>query len=827
MKELKILILIKADVPAERAKNAGMTMLSTEAVQGVYYWPAPGTFPGEPTGAAELAHPNTTEIVDGVRQVKDMLTPVKEAAERHGLRFGLYYASEGSNRIVDSRINNSSGFFMNVEDLVKRYDPDYLFFDGNPENKGNTDAMWSAVRAYNDCALIQANDQKEVSDNDLTILEGEYIGTMPYTYGGSWETNMLQQNKYTVEEVWSHPFIKEVDGWSIYASGHMRDDWRIWAEFIVNNIGHGFVPNYDQMIVSNRGVNWNGKDYNCGSPDVYYYYPLNAQRFIELRDNVNNWMANGDKPDLRESLFGTMPYYFDTYEKKAGYHENTENEPFLTAKYGEGPEWGYSVGRDQYVYMHMIQNTIGKDRAKKGFTGQEEIYAGPFDYAVEKVEWLNEGIELSYTTTQNNGKTYITINTSKVKTDPIDTVIKITTADPSREFQLTSVKLFSSQKKSDELQLRAEAYLKTFTNVFADADLTYTSDNAAVASVDQNGLVKAAAPGKTTIRVSAEYEGVTKTDDYAVQVKADGSISPDLELVGVVLRTDGKETFGTFSDERSLPITLEGRTQKGGGIDILNADEVKWRYGICSGLLDGEPDTADGYWHAREVEGLGIIEIIDNQVVFTGPVLEEQNIAIWADVTIDGTTYTTNMNYLYIFPETVLSEGIVPEVTSGNNAADLTDGVINSADGGNTSKWTPDKNDTNPAITLDLDNEYEITGVSVYYNNKHRYYNNTPSSINIEISSDGENWETAVTNGSVPSSGTKYSYEDDVYTYKISDKAEYVRLTFPGGAKNDVMDILEVTVKGYKALDSQAELEIEISARSVRSSLTGLSEKVL
>ena len=158
------------DLWAERAKKAGMTMLSTEAVQGVYYWPAPGAT------YANRQHPYT---LDENGQPKDMVGLAKEAAERHGLRFGVYYASEGSNRLPNGNTNNSSGFVMNVEDLMKRYDPSYLFFDGGPQNKGNVDAMWSAVRAYNDYALIQANDQNEAGDNDLTILENEYTGKMP------------------------------------------------------------------------------------------------------------------------------------------------------------------------------------------------------------------------------------------------------------------------------------------------------------------------------------------------------------------------------------------------------------------------------------------------------------------------------------------------------------------------------------------------------------------------------------------------------------------------------------------------------------------------
>lgn len=796
------------DLWAERAKEAGVTMLSTEALQMIYYWPAPGSFPGDPTGAAAKQHPNTLEEIDGKLYPQDVLAQTKEAADRHGLRFGLYYA--GPSKIFDSRVECSNGFFMNVEDLMKRYDPYYFFFDGNPQKDGrNMDAMWSSIRAYNDYALIQSNDQNETGDNDITILESEYIGDMPYNRGGYWETNMLNQNKYTVEESWCHPFFKEVDGWSQYAGGHMRDDWRLWAEFIVNNIGHGIVPNYDQMIISNRGVDWNGYGFNAGIKDVYYNYPLNVQKFIDLRENVNAWIANEGKPDLHESLFGTMPYYFDTYEKQSGWHENTEKEPFLTAKYGEGPEWGYTVGRDQFVYMHMIENTIGNGRAKKGFTGQNSIYAGPFDYDVTDVEWLNEGKKLSYTTSEKDGRKYITIDTSSVTADPVDTIIKITTDNPVREFQLTGVKLFSSQNRPEELQLRAEAYLKTFTSVFADAELVYTSEDPGVAAVDVNGLVTPVSAGKTIIHVTASYEGAVASDSYHVQVKADGSIAPAEELDSVVLRTDGKEAYGLFSTNRSLPVTLEGRTEKGGGINILSCDDVTWHYGICSGQTDGQPAEADGYWHAREVESNDVLEVVDQEVMFKEVVTEEQNLAIWADVTIDGQKYTTNINYLRIRPETVISNGAEVTATSGEYAGNLTDGIINSADGGNTSKWTPDKEDKDPAVTLELNSVCEVGSVTAYFNNKDRYYRNTPAGIQIETSVDGQEWSLAAAGGAVPDRNTKYVYEDNRYTYTVNHKAQYVRVTFPGGAKDEILDVLEIQVNGIDVSNILYDLVIE------------------
>ena len=104
-------------------------------------------------------------------------------------------------------------------------------------------------------------------------------------------------------------------------------------------------------------------------------------------------------------------------------------------------------------------------------------HLGPFDYPVEQVQWLNKGSSLPFTTETSNGKYYVSIDTSDVTADPIDTIIKIRTANPVRKYKMTSVKLFSSQTGPNSLQLRAESYMNNYTNVLAPAKLKYTSSN--------------------------------------------------------------------------------------------------------------------------------------------------------------------------------------------------------------------------------------------------------------------------------------------------------------------------------------------------------------
>ena len=775
------------DAWAERAKDAGMNMLSVEAAFQTYYWPAPSW-----EYAKDLVDEKNLEEVDGKLQPKDGLTEAVEAIKRHGMKPGFYYGFSWG--LPDA----NSLAAQDIEDLIIRYDPYYFFLDTNVNLSKNSDIRWSIIHSYNDHILIQHNDKSYAGDNDLGIYEAGQYFRLPYTSGGYWENNMMNQTyKYNVEEVWRHPFVKDFDAWSQYHGGEVRDDWRLFAKAIVGDIGHGFVTNYDQMVINERGEKYPQNIKNDTVESHLSLYPLQNQEMMSVRNGFNNWIQNDKGSDLRESLYGTYPYTFD-YEKQEGWHD----DPEIAFKYGEGPEWGYVVSRDQFVYMHMIENKI-EGRSKTGFTGQDTVKAGPFDYEVTDVEWMNEAKKLEFeeTTGDVEGKYYYNIKMDGVTADPVDTVIKITTADPEREFELTSVKLYSSQQEDslNQLQLSAEAYLNDYPNVLADAELTYTSSDDSAASVNEDGLVTAGNNGNAEITVSAEYEGITKTDTYPVAV-TDGKIYADLDLIGAVLNVDGLEVFGKFGTERSLPVTLQGRTEKGGAVDLYHADNVTWHFG-----------TADARAQVTETDLSDLMTLENNEIVFKRGVEERTDVAVWADVEVGGQTYTTNKMFMWLSPSSELSAGIVPEASSGQDtAANVTDGIINNDDGTDSSKWTPDADDENPSLVFELDKESQIDFVTVYYNNKYVRYQNAPKAVQVQISSDGETWSEPIS-GSVPENGnTIYNWEDDVYSYDVGAEGRFVKLTFPGGAQGDVMDILEVRIKG-----SQDNSEESVSKKTL------------
>lgn len=769
------------DTWAERAKDAGMNMLSVEAAFETYYWPAPSW-----KAAKHLVDEKNLEEVDGTMQPKDGLTEAVEAIKRHGMKPGFYYGFShglpGANSLAA----------QDVEDLIVRYDPYYFFLDTNVNLNKNSDIRWSIIHSYNDHILIQHNDRGYAGDNDLTTYEASQYFNMPYTSGGYWENNMKNQTyKYNVDEVWRHPVIKDFDAWSQYHGNAMRDDWRLFAKTIVDDIGQGYVTNYDQMIINERGEKYPQNIKNDTVESHLSLYPLMNQQMMSIRNEFNNWVKNEKGSDLRESLYGTYPYTFD-YEKQSGWHD----DPVTAAKYGEGPEWGYVVSRDQFVYMHMIENQI-PDKAKIGYTGQDTVKAGPFDYEVTEVEWMNKGKKLEFEETTGNvdGKYYYNIKMDGVTADPIDTVIKITTADPEREFELTGVKLYGSQEENlDKLQLKAEAYLNDYPNVMASADLSYTSSNDSVASVNADGLVNAENDGNAVITVNAEYEGKKATDTYPVTVK-DGKIHADLSLIGAVLNVDGMEVYGEFGTERSLPLTLQGRTEKGGAVNLHYADNVTWHCG-----------TVDAKSQVTEADLSELMTIEDEQLVFHSDVEEKTEVAVWADVTVGDQTFTTNKTFLSLSPSSQLNAGIVPEASSAQDMAEnVTDGIINNDDGSDDSRWTPDSDDENPSLIFELKKESKIDYVTVYYNNEYVRYKNAPKAIEIQVSTDGKTWSEPIS-GNVPENGnTKYSWNDDTYTYDIGAEGKYVKLTFPGGAQGDRMDIMEVQIKGSQDRTEEPE----------------------
>ncbi|MEV6109627.1 putative Ig domain-containing protein [Streptomyces sp. NPDC051940] len=812
---------------AQKAKEMGMNLLSTESLQNtIYYWPSPN---------ANLTPDNSNKLykynalyrsADGTWRVKDRVMQAKQAAERYGLKFGVYVSSlyEGS-EILES----------DIQGLVARYNPWYLFADGGPESYSNTDVAWSSARNYNDRVLIDANPNAQTGDQDITLHERAFWNSEPYQ-DSHWRNGILPQGRKVAHEEWNDPYTTALDVWTQYAKGNERDDWREAAKELINQYGHGYVMNYDSSITVTRGMD--NLSSNLDNTNIFSMVPVSSQQLSDMRAGIVNWMDNPGGPDLRESMYGTLPYTLD-YTLRPGWY----TDPQKAIAHGQGPDWGYAMSRDQYVYLHMIKNQIS-GVAKSGFTGQSRLdRVGPFDHPVEKVQWLNKGASLPFTTEKADGKYYVSVDTSDVSADPIDTVIKIQTANPARTYRMTSVKLFSGQTSAGSLQLRAESYMNDYTNVLAPAKLRFRSDDPRVATVGEaTGAVQAQADGAATITVTATYDdGVnppqTETDTYPVEVH-DGAISAALPLVGVSMRTNGSQFWGQFPTNKDVPVSFKGFTRKGGEVDILRASNVRYHYAT----VDGRRDNPTGKIVVDEVPAGQVPFVVeDNTMRFTGRVSTPTMYSYWADMTVDGKTYTSTRNYITLIPDHDAAAGIAPKVTSdSSHARTLSDGVINDKSGGNRAKWEAPASDADPSITYDLRTPQDLTRVNVFFNHHmpnadNVTYRNVPKKVKIEYSADGSHWTTGNETNTLSGAGlptsrntlavprsdtTLYAWEQEglYYNYPVDpDKpsvhARYVRISFPGGGQDgSPVDVLEAQVFSLRDLTALGGIRVEPEA---------------
>ncbi|HEX7261027.1 MAG TPA: putative Ig domain-containing protein, partial [Luteolibacter sp.] len=271
-----------ADLWAERAKRQGHSYISIEALQQNYYWPSKFEDPKHPR--------NQFQPRDKDGKVPDGLKPFADAVKRHGMTFGLYYATEGGGLGHHS----TDVFVENCSDLIRRYDPKYLYFDGPQAMPGaNYDVMYSNVRNYGDDIIINSNvwgGHGEFGDADLGTSEASHI------YSGA---DAARHTKRTIVEPWKSVHTKN-NPTPYYSK---RDDFRQVAKEMIMNVGRGFVDNNDQMPLMSRGPNWDKPT------DIANRYPKAVQEFVDVREGVARWFAPEGRPERHESTTGTVPYF--------------------------------------------------------------------------------------------------------------------------------------------------------------------------------------------------------------------------------------------------------------------------------------------------------------------------------------------------------------------------------------------------------------------------------------------------------------------------------------------------------------------------------------
>ena len=768
------------DLWAERASRQGHSLVSVEALQQNYYWPSRFADP-EHDRNKYLPKDENGQVVDGLKQFE-------KAVKRYGMKFGLYYATEGGGL----QHYSTDVFVQNVEDLILRYDPDYLYFDG-PQTmpNANYDVMYSNVRNYSDEIIINSNTNAGWSgafgDADLRTVEASGI------YSGAYDN---AYTKRTVMEPWKSIHTK--NNYTPYYA--RRDDYRLVAQEMIMNAGRGMVDNNDQMPIMSRGTNWDSPE------DVATRYPKSLQEFIDVREGLAAWFAPEGKTERHESTTGTMPYFLNGSTCGCTDDGDGNIDHF---EQGHGPKWGYSTYRDNNIYLHIMKGPDGR-------TGFEAIAnrmltVDPIQDTVEKVIWLNEDQEIPFT--QDGGN--LTIDLSSVEEDQVDTIIKIVTDNPQREYQLTNVVAEGEQVAPGQLQIHVEGYM-TYQALKAKLEsVTYTSEDSSIAAVDADGMVTPVSDGTTTIHITGTYEGVAKEDTLKV-VSRDGIVYVGEEMIGASLWVEDRESYGEITHLTEIPYHLEGRSEKGGAIGLDGAEIT-----MKSAMVD--LDGGDKYTPVKLVDS-DLITFADGKLI-SKQVSETTRMAVWAEVELDGNTFTTNRVYLDVHPYNNLSSDA--SITSDNSlpgydAQKVADDMLIEGAAFDASKWSADGTQAS-ALAFDLKSLCTVNNIEINFNSKSQNYYNTPKTMEIQVSENGFDWNTVKTVTPPTSGQGAYFGYADIYEIEPVN-TRYVRLYFPDGSNGSTLDILEVAVNGTDLANRLAAIDVEgetISDTAARLNITG------
>ncbi|MEU0571679.1 discoidin domain-containing protein [Nonomuraea sp. NPDC005983] len=723
---------------AERARAQGHSLVSVETNQQAYFWPSKFC---DPKSDRHLYYPKDEngKVVDGLKRFE-------QAVKRHGIRFGLYYASQNTDKTV-----------QDIADLIHRYDPSYLYFDGPQGHRSeNFDVIYSGIRNYSNEIIVNSNAWgEEYGDPDLRTDEASGI------FANASRNHLL---KRTIMEPWK--MIHTRDELSPYYG--KRDDYRQVAKEMVMNAGRGYADNNDQSIIDSRGPNWHTPQ------EIATRYPKAAQEFIDVRENLIGWFAPEGSPERHESTTGTTPYFLSGY----GYEDDGRGnyEKFAFPNGTTGPQWGYATARDNTIYLHIMKGPDGK----KGFDviPGRSLTISPVSHRVTSVTWLNSGVPI--TSFSQRGES-LSINLADVREDPVDTIIKIVTDDPVRTYKLTDVVATAEQVAPSMLKVRAEGYM-TYPALKAKlSDVTFRSANPAVAAVHGPGVVTAVSNGTTTITVTGTHEGVTKQGTLKVRVRDRVVYAAD-DMIEASLVVVGEEAYGAFPLNDGLPYAIQGRSAKGGPIG-LGAAQIRWHGGIVD-LSGGDK------YKPIAIQEVDTFAFKRNKI--TTPAVEKPTrAAVWADVTLDGKTMTTNKVFLDLLPYRNLAGAA--EITSSHQ-----DGVANLVDGRtiegthfDQSQWSVPAGEA-AWIQFKLRASSDVSGIAVTFNSLDQKYLNTPKTIKVQTSEDGVSWNDAGTiNG--PTGTADFGFANQ---YPLSARAQYVRLAFNGDANGSAIDLLEVAING-------------------------------
>jgi len=769
--------------PDQWAKNAhdeGISFTAIETNQQAYYWPsqfnnaaynAAAGWGGTSSGTYSPIDPATGKVAN-------TLAAFVQAIKRYNMYAGFYVASSTPQQ------TGTDSMFEDVTTLINLYKPSYFYFDGPQGTPANLDVVYSAIRDYSNSIIIEANQANSAGDVDAGTSE---------TPGAGYKTPQLLAN-YT-QPIVPEPWIPALTLNSNSAYYGTRDDFRENVKQLAMYGGIGYVFNNDQIPLDYRGTKWNLISM------AQISYPQAVQEVDLLHENAAAWFTPPGLPNRYESIIGTSPY------------DVTGNGNATIANFANGslsPDWGFANSRDNNIYLHVVNMSTGVGN-KTGFSASSLSSGTMSVYVANKVNTLyNLTTGALITGWSQSGNTLsINVNDPAIVRDPVDTILKIVTNPTKRNvYHLTDLDINGNQISDTQIQLSIDGYMTYPELQVPLTNVSYTSDNSSVASVSSSGLISAIAVGSATITVSGTYLGETQSKTYPVTVK-NGVIFNATPMIGAYLKLKGFNTYTTADSNGSYSYQLSGQSNSGNTIG-MNAATVAWHSGTVAPGTNYDPDAI------TETNTISV----QNGTMTMPAVTAKTRMAVWADVNLNGQSFTSNRVYIDLLPTqnlattatTTDSNGTAPAVL-----AKLVDGQYIFNANYVTPTWTADGG-TSPWMQFNFGTQQTVSDLQIVFNrNDVQSFINLPSSLAVSTSNDGTNWTTVTpssvqiyrvgngnptastlqpVSGSVPTTATaNYFGSPVIYTLPAGTTAQYVRIGMTGTAGTAIA-LMQVAIDG-------------------------------
>jgi Putative Ig domain len=363
-----------------------------------------------------LNEPTPQFKAPGFSSVTDFVTPIFDAVNSNGLKFGCYvsiFNADGGEHagcdyptqgpcVPKSPIDYSNGFDWRmavVDDIFDEYGANLKLFwideigrvledghnsqwDGLEENR-EWDALLSFIKSRDPGVLVLMNNSELEShgrgDFDITEQEGESANG----YWDYWPARTDHEKRVPVSS-WRWPGFPN-------ALIPNRDDWPTYIKVLASMAGEGFGLNLDRSPQAKfEGV------YCTGNCDV-----------DAMHTSLASWMTPG----------GGLPNRYPAFTNV------NPSEVFAG-------DWGYStinVARDK-IYLHVLSNERGKTGHALNGT---PLVVGPIQSTVASVKVLNTNASV---TKSQSGST-LTLTTTGITPASVETIFEISLSSPEPAVQ--------------------------------------------------------------------------------------------------------------------------------------------------------------------------------------------------------------------------------------------------------------------------------------------------------------------------------------------------------------------------------------------------------